>query len=129
MDLVGAILVVGIFAILVHVVGLVNTTKEVFAVGRQASSTLRDSTLTDDDKERLTQQSSLKLFRLLAVLVVGIVISLSLPLAIIWLLQLANLFSLAGVMDMLLRWDFIIGVTFLGAAIYMAVSKWRKRSS
>ncbi len=129
LDFVGAVLVVGLFAILIHVIGLVGTTKEVLTVGRQAAATLRDTTLTDEEKERRTQQNSLRLFRLLTVLVFGIAIALFLPLALIWLMQLVSLVSLGGVMDMLLRWDFIIGVTVLSFFIYISVIKWRRRNS
>jgi hypothetical protein len=128
-DALSALMVVIIFAVLLHVFGLVDRASEVLSIGRRAAATLRDPTLSDADKERQMQQSSLKLFRLLAVLVIGSAAALLTPLALIWLADFVGLLSFGSVLDMFLRWDFIIGGTIIGIASYVASVRWLKRSS
>jgi len=129
MNVFGATLMVIMFAVLLHVLGLVQRTKEVVAIGQAASRTLRDASLSDSEKEHRMQQNSLALFRLLAVLILGTFFALAIPLAVIWVLQLAGILSVKGVLQMLARWDFIVGATFLGILVYVAAVKWLTRSS
>ena len=129
MDLLGAALVIVLFAILLHLVRLVPKTKEVILIGQQAIATLRNETLSDYEKERKMQQNSLRLFRLLIVLLAGSLFALLLPLALIWLSEFAGIFSVEGVLDMFLRWDFILGGSILGIATYIVSVKWLNRSS
>ena len=129
MNVFGATVMVILFAILLHVLGLVQTTKQVVAIGQAASSTLRNTTLSDAEKERLMRQSSIRLFGLLAVLILGTSVALAAPLAVIWLLQLAGLLTVRGVFEMLARWDFIIAASILGILVYVAMDKWQSRNS
>ena len=129
MDLAGALLVIVVFAFLLHVVRLVPKTKEVISIGQQAIATLRNAALSDDEKERKMQQDSLRLLRLLFVLISRSLLALLLPLALIWLSGLAGLFSFEGVLGMFMRWDFILGSTALGIATYAVAVKWLDRSS
>ena len=129
MNVFGATLMVVLFAILLHVLGLVQKTKQVVAIGQAASSALRDTLLSDAEKERLMQQSSIRLFRLLAVLILRTIVALAAPLALIWLMQFAGILSVKGVLQMLARWDFIIAATILGILVYIASVKWLSRNS
>ncbi len=129
MDLIGAMLVVVLFAILLNVVRLVPKTREVISIGQQALATLRDTTLSDDEKERRMQQSSLRLIALLFVLTAGTLVALLVPIALIWLSEFAGLFTVDGVLGMFLRWDFILGGSILGIAAYFVSVKWFKRNS
>ena len=129
MDLLGALLVIVLFTFLLHVVRLVPKTREVISIGQRAMATLRDEALSDDEKERRMQKDSLRLLWLLLVLVAGSIVALLVPLALIWLSEFAGLFSVAGVLDMFMRWDFILGGTALGIATYIVSVKWLKRRS
>ena len=129
MNVFGATVMVILFAILLHVLGLVQTTKQVVAISQAASSTLRNTLLSDAEKERLMQQSSIQLFRLLAVLILRTAVALVAPLAVIWLLQLAGILTVEGVLRMLARWDFIIAASILGILVYVALDKWQSRNS
>jgi len=129
MNVVGAALVVVLFAVLLHIIGLVARTREVLSIGHRAAATMRDTALTDAHKERLMQQNSLRLFRLLAELLLGTAIALLGPLALIWLAQLAGWVTVEGVLAMFLRWDFIAGATVLGIAAYITSAKWLNRNS
>lgn len=129
MDFLGAVLVIVLFVILLNVVRLVPRTREVLSIGQQAVDTLRDSTLTDDEKEHAMRQSSLRLVRLLLILAGGTLVAILLPLVLIWLLELAGIFTVAGVLDMFLRWDFIIGGSVVGIATYIVSVKWFRQDS
>ena len=129
MDLLGAMLVIVLFALLLHVVRLVPKTKEVMSIGQDAIATLRDEALSDDEKERRMQRDSLRLLWLLLVLVAGSLFALLTPLALIRLSEFAGLFSVEGVLDMFMRWDFILGGSLLGIATYIVSVKWLNRSS
>lgn len=129
MDLLGASLCVIVFALLLHLVRLVDRTRDVLAIGRESAATMRDATLSDEEKEKAVQRGALRLFGLLFVLLLGSAACLLLPLALIWLLEFAGLFSLRGVLGMLARWDFLLGGTILGIVSYLAAAKWLKTSS
>ena len=121
MNVFGATVMVILFAILLHVLGLVQTTKQVVAISQAASSTLRNTLLSDAEKERLMQQSSIQLFRLLAVLILRTAVALVAP--------LAGILTVEGVLRMLARWDFIIAASILGILVYVALDKWQSRNS
>ena len=129
MDLIGALLVILLFAFLLHLVRLVSKTKKVLSIGQQAIATLRNNALSDDEKERKMQQDSLRLLRLLFVLTSRGLVAILLPLVLIWLFSLVGLFSFEGVLSMFMRWDFILGSTALGIATYVGSVKWLNRNS
>lgn len=129
MDILGALLVIVVFAFLLHVVRLVPKTREVISIGQQAISTLQNAALSDDEKERSMQRDSLRLLRLLFVLISRSLVALLLPLALIWLSDLAGLFSFEGVLSLFMRWDFVLGSTALGVATYAVAVKWLNRIS
>lgn len=122
--MIAAALAVIVFAVLLHVLGIVARTKTVVAIGRQATATMRDTSLSDRAKEEQMQRSSLQLFRLLALLVFGTLMAIAAPLGLVWLAGLAGLLSLDAVLEIFLRWDFILGSTILGVATYAASVKW-----
>lgn len=125
----GAVFCVVSFALLLHWVRLVERTRDVLAVSREASSVLHNATLTDRDKERAVQRGAVQLFRLLLVLLAGTAVCLFAPLAVIWLLSEAGFMSLDGVLATLARWDFLLAGSVLGVLTYVAVSKWRSHNS
>ncbi len=124
MNLLGATLVVIVFAILVHLLGLVPRTMEVVARSRESTAVLKDPKLDDDAKEKALQGLAMRLFVLLGFLIVGSAVALLAPVGMIWLLDIAGMVSLDGVLDMLQRWEFLIAATILGVGIYLAV--WRR---
>lgn len=129
MNILGATLIVIVFAVLLHLLGLVQRTREVLTIGREASNTLRDTTISDSEKERRMQQSSLRMFRLLALLIIGTAVALTAPLALLWTMQFAGLLSVENVLQMFVRWDFIVGASILGIAAYIASVRWLNRNS
>jgi len=118
MNLLGATLVVIIFAVLVHVVGLLRRTMEVVALSKDSVSVFRNPGLDDEAKEKALQKHAVRLFVLLVLLILGSAVALLAPVGMIWLLGMAGMFSVDGVLDMLQRWDFLIAATVIGVGIY-----------
>lgn len=129
LDVLGACLVVIAFAVLVHVTGLVTRTRAVVDVANGALRTVRDASLSDDQKEAAMQRSTVRMLGLLGVLVAGTAFALAAPIALVWVLDALELLSLDGVLAMLVRWEFLLGGTVLGIAVYMASVRWLKTPS
>jgi hypothetical protein len=121
--LLGASLVVVGFVVLAHFVGLIPKTAEVLARTRESIAVLKDPQLDDDSKERHMQQNAIVLFKLLGLLLLGSAVALLTPFAIIWLADIAGLLSLDSSIDMLLRWDFLLGATVIGFAAYYGLRR------
>jgi hypothetical protein len=128
-DLLGAILVVVVFAWLIYVFGLVQTAKRALAIGRCAAQTLANNELSDAEKEKIMQSSSLSLFGLLGMLLLSTSGALLIPIGFIWFAQMASLVTLDGVIGWLSRWDFVAGASVVGIIIYVALVRWSKKHS
>jgi hypothetical protein len=126
MNLLGAVIVVGLFIWLLDVLKLVPLATDAIAVSRRATATMRDSALDDEAKETALQQGALRLMKLSALLLVGSVAALAAPMGAIWLLELAGLMSLQGVVAILMRWDFLLLATVVGVAAFIVLQR-RKR--
>ena len=71
MNLLGALLVVVVFAMLVHALRLPSRTMEVAVCAREATAVLKEPGLDDDAKEKVLQGLAMRLFGLLGLLTVG----------------------------------------------------------
>lgn len=91
---------------------------------RNSLSILRDNALEDREKEKALQRQSRELFRLLGILGGGSVVALGLPLGVVWLLEQVGVGSFWGVLDVLERIDFLVGVVVLGGLGYMLYQYW-----
>ena len=123
MEIVGAVLVVIVFAALLHVFRTVEFTKQVTQIAHGSVETIRSSELNDRQKESIVQKNTVQLLRLLGILVVTSIAALVLPLVLVWLLALAGLWSYDAVQAMLLSWEFIIAAAFIGVAAYYAIAR------
>lgn len=125
MNLLGCLIVILLFVFLIRRLNLVAYVHEVTARSRDAATIFRDPNLSDDEKEARMQKHSLRLLVLFVILVTGSAVALFAPIGVIWLLDLAGLFSLDGVLHTLMRWDFIAATTVLGIAVYFIVKRLR----
>jgi len=123
MNLLGATLVVILFAVLVHVVRLVRWTTEVVAESRESAAVLKNPGLDDEEKEKALQKHAIRLCVLFLLLVLGSAVALLAPVGLIWLMDAAGLISLDGVLDMLQRWDFLAAATVIGSGIYLILRR------
>lgn len=128
-NFIGAAVIVALFGVLIHLLGIVDRTRDVVSICRNAVTILQDPRVADDEKEKQMRQNSLRLFTLLAILIAGTLIAVTLPLFAIWLVQFSGLWSVNEVLNLFLRWDFLIGATVFGVLAYLASVKWLSKNS
>lgn len=114
MSLFLAVLVVVAFAVVVQWTGVVTRAGEAVRRARGSYAVVADRSLSDDQKERRLKEEAPRLFGLLGGILGGSALALGLPLALIWLGDRLGLVSLAGVMAILVRVDFLVAVTVVG---------------
>jgi len=122
-SLAGAIFVVVAFSVIGHYLQLVHRTQDVVHHTQHAIAVLQDSSRDDRNKEQALQRSALKLFALLGQLLLGIATALLLPLAILWSVDIAGISVFHETLVMLQRWEFLIGASFIGGAVYVALRR------
>lgn len=123
MNLVASVLVVVSFVVLLYCLRLVEQAREVLVVSRNSLAVLTDSALSDEAKEKALQKSAIRLFYHLAFLLVGTAIALFSPIGAVWLLSRFGLVSLNAVLEILMRWDFIVVASVVSIGAWMALSK------
>lgn len=126
MNLLLAAFVVVVFAVTIERLELPARAREVAARAGDSLEVLRDPTLDDEAKERALRHQSGQLFRLLGLLAGGSLLALGLPLAAVWLLELAGVASLGGVLSTLERPDFLLGTVVVGAVAFLFLRALRR---
>ena len=127
MNFVLASFVVVGFAVTIDLLGLVNQAMEVGKRSKESIEVLRDSSMSDREKEEAMQDQSRKLFVLFGILLGGGGLALALPLAIVWLLGRAGIGTFHGTLATLSRVDFLIGIIVVGIPIYLLTRRVRNR--
>ena len=122
-DVFGAVLVVVLFVVLLDVLKVVDQARSAISISRRSMETMRNSALDDDTKERELQKGALGMFRLMITMLISFSIALVAPMAVIWVLDRSGLMSLHGVSTMLVRWDFMLGATVLGVALFVVLNR------
>lgn len=123
MNWLGASLMVVIFAMLIHLVKMVQFSIEVVQQSKRSVAVMLNSELDDDAKEVALRSHAVNLFTLLILLIAGSAVALLAPVGLIWILDLAGFFSFKGVLEILQRWDFLVGATIVGIGIYLVLRK------
>lgn len=118
-----ATLVVASFALVLERLHLPDRAREVGNRAIDSLRVLRDPTLDDLAKEEALQHQAVRLFVLLGILVGGSLLALGIPLLAVWLLELGGVASLNSVLAVLERIEFLVGVTVIGAVIYLLVRR------
>ncbi|MCH8868293.1 MAG: hypothetical protein J4N30_02360 [Chloroflexi bacterium] len=124
MVLVGEIVVVLGFMLFMKLFGLVGRTKRVAEVAKSALEVIRDSNLDDLQKEKATQRYAKELFSLFFVIAAVSLTALAIPLGIVWTMELANLLTVAEVIEGTLTLQFI-GIAAVLSVIMFVLSKYR----
>lgn len=114
-----AVFVVAGFGALVNYLGLISRIHSVKKRSKETVRILRDSSLSDQQKQEELQHQSRKLFKLLGIFVGGNLLALLSPLAVVWILAELGVGSFLKTLAILSRADFLLGVTILGALIYL----------
>jgi hypothetical protein len=97
------------FVALARLLRMIERSTEVFAISRRSFDVIRDSSLSDDDKEATLQRNALQLFRLFFLLTLAGLAAVFLPLGLVWCADRLAWISLQEVMDVALSPIFLIG--------------------
>ena len=119
MLLVGEIVLILGFMILLKVFGLIGRTKKVTGVARSALEVVRDRDLDDRQKEAATQKYAKELFSLFIVIAGASLIALGIPLGIVWIMELANLLTVAEVISATLTLEFLGIAVVLSGVMFL----------
>lgn len=114
MSLFLAVLVVVVFAVVVERAGVVARADEALRRARGSYAVVADRTLTDEQKERRLREEAPRLLGLLGRILGGSGLALGLPLGLLWVGDRLGMVSLAAVMAILVRVDFLVVVTVVG---------------
>lgn len=112
-EYVGAIFLVIGFIFILKIAGLVDKSTRVIGISKQAVAELRNTELSDDDKESAMQTHAKHLIGLFFLITIGGVAAVFLPLSVIWGLDQLNLISLDAVLNVAFSWPFIVVTTIL----------------
>lgn len=107
----GAIFLVIGFIVILKVSRLVDKSTRVINISRQAVAILRDSEMSDEDKESAMQSHAKQLIGLFFLITIGGVAAVVLPVVMIWGLDRLGLISLDAVLGVALSWPFIVATT------------------
>jgi hypothetical protein len=121
-----ATFVVVAFALTIERLNLAARGREVVSRATECLKVLRDPSMDDEAKERILQHQALRLFGLFWVLIGGGILALGLPLSAVWLLDLVGVMSVAAVLSVLGRIEFLVGVTVVGSVVFLLL-RWAHR--
>jgi hypothetical protein len=114
-----ALFVVVGFAATIEWLDLPDQAREVGRRSARSLEVVRDSSMSDREKEEALQQQTGELFWLLGVLVGGSMLALGGPLVVVWGLGKMGVGSFSGAIGVLERLDFLAGVTVVGGLGYV----------
>lgn len=105
----GAIILVVCFVLLLRLLAVVENSRRAIATARASLGALRDAGRSDEEKEILLQRHAKDLFVLFLAITAGCTAALLVPVAVLWLLDMAGVVPLAEVLAFTLSWQFIAG--------------------
>ena len=114
-----AFVVVGFLAI-AQLLRIPARASAVIARSRAAVGVLRDSAMTDLEKEKAMQGHAKSLLASFFVITLGSAIALAVPVGVVLALDAAGVVEFDAVLDRTLSWQIILGATVLGFAVWFA---------
>lgn len=113
----GALFLVIGFVVIFKVFGLVEKSRRVIGISRQAAGDLRDADMSDDDKEIAMQAHARQLFGLFFLITVGAFAAVFAPIALLWAFDALGWVSLDAVLAVALSWPFVIAASISIVAV------------
>lgn len=107
----GALFLVIGFIVIFKVFDLVERSRRVIGIARQAVGDLRDSAMSEDDKEVAMQAHAKRLFALFFIITVGAFAAVFAPIALVWAFDALGWVSLDAVLAVALSWPFVLGAS------------------
>lgn len=118
MSLILATLVVVTFAVLLERLSVAGRARAVADRASTSLLVLRESRLSDDEKERALRRNAVYLFGQSGMIIGLSLLALSLPLGGVWLMDQAGWVAMSEVVAVLQRIDFLLAATLIGAGAY-----------
>lgn len=120
-----AALIAGIlvFVAVLRVLDAAGAGSRAVRTARAAAATLRDRSLTDDEKERAARTAAVGLFRsFLAIALIGAA-ALAAPAVLIWAGSAAGFYSMDALVAVATGWPFLLGSTLVAVVAWFAMEK------
>ncbi len=129
MNVVGAIFLVICFFILLDKLGVIENSKKVTTISKNALRDVQDNSMDDLSKENAMKGYAKKLLLLLIYLLMTGAAALFIPIGIIYVFAHFRLLSFDNVVQTTLKWQFIAASTIFGLLYYTIFKKNRASSS
>lgn len=123
MSYVGAILLVMGFLVLINYLKVIEKSSKVIGIAKQSIVIVRDSEISDLQKERAMQKYAKELLLLFLFITAASLLALAIPFALVWLMELVGLLSIESVITTTLSWDFIVGSIVLSIIVIWIMSR------
>jgi len=117
------LLFVLLFVVLIIAFDLVNKSKEVLAISKSATSTLVDKNLSDLQKEKAMQASSLKLLRLFLEITFWTIVAVAISGGVIWVMEYFKVVTIKDVIETVLTIEFIIVSIIFSGILFLVIKK------
>lgn len=114
----GAALMIAGFSWLLLRLQLPEQAARITIMVRASVATMSDSSLSDRQKERALQKSSIALFGQFLKITLGLAAALVLPLAAVWLIGFTSLWSFDGAIAASLSWPFLLAGLVLFVCVF-----------
>ena len=119
MNILAALLTLGLFCAAVVILRLYPATLAVVALCRKAQTLLTDPALGDDEKERLARRYSVRLLVQFARLTLLGTVAFSVPILLLLALDALDAVSFSAVVALLTRWEIVAGATAALAVMWL----------
>jgi len=115
-----AIFSVLLFLVAFQLVRIVPAARRAIAIAQGALGAMRDPALNDDAREKAVQRASIALFGAFGSILLRSLLALAAAVAPIWLADQVGWAQTESVVDLLSRWDIIVGASVLICGLFYA---------
>jgi len=106
-----------------YVSGLVGRARTVIGLTNQTFAVISDKTVSDEVKERLVRQTSLRLFGQFGMITFTSAAILAASGLVMWIGDQVGLAPISAVSDFLVSWEVLVGIPVLVFALYWLVKR------
>lgn len=121
MVLIGGIIIAAGFVFCLKLFGVIERSRKVIEVSKSSLAVVRDTNLTDLQKEKTLQTNAKELLLSFILITAGSAAALIVSFGIIWLMELAGLLTVNEVIELTLSLEFIAASIILSVAIFWII--------
>ena len=123
MAFVGAVILVIGFIVLIKYLKVIENSSKVLNIAKQSIVIIRDSEISDLEKEIAMQKHAKELFLFFLIITAGSLLALGIPAVLVWLMDLAGLLSFQSVIGTTLSWEFIVGSIIISIVVLWLMNR------